>query len=128
MPVELPPFRSDCPLIRILDIFGDKWTLLILRDVITYKKNTYKELIKMPEHISTNILAERLDKLVQLGLLSKSKSRHNKLIFHYLPTKIALELLPMVKQMHIWSENNLFHANETPIRLPERMRKLVQSA
>jgi len=107
-------FRSNCPLSRILDIIGDKWTLLVLREIVAFQKHTFKEIALMPEHIATNILTDRLNKLVQEGLITKSKSETNKLIYYYYPTVKAKDLLPAVMAMREWSEKYLFENDEKP--------------
>lgn len=105
-------FRSLCPLARSLDIFGDRWTLLILRDVSMFGKTTFKELSKMQEGIATNTLADRLEKLVAEGLLTKTKSTRNKLVFHYNITEKGMDLIPVVKAVMEWSAKYLYHENE----------------
>ena len=61
--------RSKCPIPNGLDYFGDKWSLLILRDIILYNKSTYKELQESDEKVATNILSDRLTKLEQDGFI-----------------------------------------------------------
>jgi len=67
-PVE---WRSECPISSGLDILGDKWSLLIVRDLITYGTRTYSEFSESPERISTNILADRLKLLTALGIIER---------------------------------------------------------
>lgn len=105
-------YRSVCPLARGLDIFGDKWTLLILRDVAAFGKTTYKELSKMSEGIATNTLADRLEKLVNEGFLIKTKSEKNKLVFHYNITEKGLDIIPIIKSVVAFSEKHLYHDSE----------------
>ena len=105
-------YRSFCPLARSLDIFGDKWTLLILRDVALFNKTTFKELVKMSEGIATNTLADRLEKLVNLGMLTKTKSTRNKLIFHYNITEKGLDLIPVIQNILNWAEKYLYNKSE----------------
>ena len=119
--------RSNCPLARFLDILGDKWTLLVMREVVAFEKTTFKEIIQMPEHISSNILALRLDRLVKIGLLTKTQSSRNKNIYHYFPTETAFELLPMVLQMREWAEKRLFDPHESPALLPEQLIALLKN-
>lgn len=64
--------RSDCPLTNVLDIVGDKWSLLVIRDIFMGKK-TFTEFLKSPEKIATNILANRLELLTNKGLLEVTK-------------------------------------------------------
>lgn len=105
-------YRSICPLSRSLDTFGDKWTLLILRDVGLYKKTTFKELAQMQEGIATNTLADRLEKLTTEGLLTKTRSKRNKLVFHYNITEKGLDLIPIIKAAIDWSEKYLYNDEE----------------
>lgn len=105
-------YRSVCPLARSLDVFGDKWTLLILRDVGAYGKTTYKELSKMSEGIATNTLADRLDKLVKEGFLTKNKSEKNKLVFHYHITEKGLDIIPIIKAVVSFSDKYLYQESE----------------
>jgi len=107
-------FRSNCPLGRTLDILGDKWTLLVLRDIIAFEKTTFKELALMPENIATNILTGRLNKLVEEGFVTKQKSKTNKLVNHYLPTAKAIELVPAVMIMKDWSIKHLYADGAVP--------------
>ncbi len=96
-------FRSNCPLARSLDIVGDNWTLLILRDISAFGKTTFKELSQMTEKITTNTLSDRLERLTSEGSITKSQSKKNKLVFHYHITEKGLELVPVVKGFMEWS-------------------------
>ena len=101
-------YRSLCPLARGLDVFGDKWTLLILRDIAFYGKTTFGELSRMEEGIASNTLAQRLEKLVNLELLTKTNSETNKLIYHNRITEKGLDLIPVLQNILQWSEKHLF--------------------
>ncbi|MEO1711917.1 MAG: helix-turn-helix domain-containing protein, partial [Bacteroidota bacterium] len=70
--------RSDCTISYALDFFGDKWTLLIIRDMAMEQKRFYKEFLGSKEGIATNILSSRLKMLEELHLISKEKLPHNK--------------------------------------------------
>lgn len=105
-------YRSMCPLSRSLDTFGDKWTLLILRDVSMFGKTTFKELAQMQEGIATNTLADRLEKLTTEGMLIKTRSKRNKLVFHYNITEKGLDLIPIIKAVINWSEKYLYNQEE----------------
>ena len=118
-------FRSDCPLARTLDILGDKWTLLILREVAAFGKTTFKDLSHIKEGIASNILADRLEKLVANELLIKSRSSKNKLVFHYTPTPKAMELMPGVLAIARWGERHLYSEDELPA---EEFMKLLSNA
>lgn len=105
-------YRSMCPLSRSLDIFGDKWTLLILRDVSMFGKTTFKELAQMPEGIATNTLADRLEKLTKEEFLTKTRSNRNKLVFHYNITEKGMDLIPILKAVIAWSEKYVYSEEE----------------
>lgn len=107
-------FRSNCPLARALDLVGDKWTLLVLREIVAFQKSTFKELMQMKEGIATNTLADRLEKLHREGLLTKTQSEKHKLVYHYAPTQMAMELFPAVMELRKWSENHLYEEGEEP--------------
>jgi DNA-binding HxlR family transcriptional regulator len=110
-------FRTNCPIARTLDVLGDKWTLLVLRDLIVFKKTTFKELSEMPEKIATNTLSERLERLVKHGFITKTQSSKSKLVFLYSPTQKAIDLIPMMLQIKEWSEKYLFKVGERPARV-----------
>ncbi len=95
--------RSHCPVSLALEAIGDKWTLLILRDLITRGKNRYQELLSSEEGIATNILADRLARLERQGLISKTDDPDDKRQFRYTPTQKGLDLLPVIFEMAHWS-------------------------
>jgi DNA-binding HxlR family transcriptional regulator len=70
-------FRSDCPISTALDIFGDKWSLLVIRDVLFNGKSTYGEFLNSEEKIATNILADRLLQLEAGGLTCTRGVKNN---------------------------------------------------
>jgi DNA-binding HxlR family transcriptional regulator len=95
--------RSHCPVSLALEAIGDRWSLLILRDIIMRGKRRYQEFLNSEEGISTNILAERLARLEKQGLISKAGDPADKRQFRYLPTRKALDLLPVIFEMARWS-------------------------
>ena len=99
--------RSKCPLSCSLDIFGDKWSLLILRDMIFEKKNTFKDFISSEEKIASNILSSRLKKLEKFGLISKNSNIQNRKTKIYKLTDSGLELIPTILEITIWGKNNI---------------------
>lgn len=105
-------FRSNCPLTRSLDLLGDKWSLLILRDINNFGKTTFKELAQMEEKIATNTLADRLEKLTTEGLITKTRSQQNKLVFHYNMTTKGLDIFPAVRGLVDWSAKYLYQNEE----------------
>ena len=74
---KAPMRRSPCPISYALDKFGDKWTLLVLRDLIMWKKTTFQELKNSAESIASNILSDRLKKLEQFGMITRETHHRN---------------------------------------------------
>jgi len=93
-----PGHRSHCPISFALDIVGDRWTLLILRDLLMKGKATYGELLASEEGIATNVLADRLTWLERHGILKKQRGGTV-----YRVTSKGLDLLPVMVEMIAWS-------------------------
>ena len=93
--------RSDCPITLSLDIFGDKWTLLILRDFIFFDNRHFNEFVTI-ENISTNILTDRLNRLLENGIVKKEVDPKNKSSYLYSLTKKGLDLVPVVIGIYQW--------------------------
>jgi len=96
--------RSDCPLSNSLDVFGDKWSLLIIRDLMFFKKCTYNDFLKSAEAIATNILAARLKALDENGIIEKSEHPDSKAKILYRLTQKGIDLLPVLMEIYIWSD------------------------
>jgi DNA-binding HxlR family transcriptional regulator len=96
--------RSECPLSCSLDIFGDKWSLLIIRDLIFENKCTYNDFLKSQEGIATNILASRLKELEENGIIEKSAHPDSKAKNLYRLTSKGIDLLPILIEVYIWSD------------------------
>jgi DNA-binding HxlR family transcriptional regulator len=99
--------RSDCPISSALDLLGDKWSLLIVRDIMLTGKNTYNEFLASNEKIATNILADRLSMLEEVGILSKEKHPVSKAKYFYKLTQQGIDLLPMLTEIILWSDKYL---------------------
>lgn len=89
--------RSDCPIHYGLQTFGDAWTLLIVRDLVFMGKTTYTDFLRSEEGIATNILADRLSRLEDDGVVSKERSGR------YLLTAKGMDLLPVLLEIMRWS-------------------------
>ncbi|MCA9643994.1 MAG: helix-turn-helix transcriptional regulator [Polyangiaceae bacterium] len=94
--------RSYCPISLSLEVFGDSWTLLVLRDMMFAGKRHFRELQQSDEHISSNILADRLSRLVEHGLLTKSVDPTHKQKAIYSLTEKSITLLPVIVQIGAW--------------------------
>ena len=100
-------FRSGCPLASTLDVVGDKWSLLIVRDMLIQGKKTFKDFSTSPEGIAPGILSSRLKWLEENGLITKQKLPNNQKENIYLLTEKGIELAPVITEIILWSDKNL---------------------
>jgi len=94
---------SGCPVTFGLDTFGDRWSLLVIREMMLRGKKTYGEFLEAEEGISTNILADRLKHLETEGIIEKSRDPENRRSFTYSLTQKGRDLAPIVLEIIIWS-------------------------
>jgi DNA-binding HxlR family transcriptional regulator len=94
--------RSNCPISYTLDFFGDKWSLLILRDMMLAGKSTYGDFAASAEKIATNILADRLSMLESNGFVTKVVAPDKKSKFVYSLTEKGIALVPIIMEMALW--------------------------
>ena len=94
--------RSDCPISFTLEILGDRWTLLVLRDLIFLNKGSYGDFLNSEEKIATNILANRLKRLEVEGIVTKSKEARNRAKYIYELTEKGIDLLPLLLEAIRW--------------------------
>lgn len=97
------PRRSECPIAFALDLFGDRWSLLIVRDIALKGKRYFHELENAGEGIATNILSDRLKSLVSDGILIKARDPEKGSRRIYRLTDKGLDLLPVLLEMIVWS-------------------------
>jgi DNA-binding HxlR family transcriptional regulator len=97
-----PACRSSCPISFALELLGDKWTLVVLRDLIFARKRYFQELIDSPEKIASNILAARLKQLEATGMISRQPDPEHGRRVVYAPTAKALDLLPVLVELIRW--------------------------
>lgn len=95
--------KSYCPINQALEVFGDKWTLLIIRDVMFDGKRYFREMLGSDEKIASNILTDRLNKLEQFGILKKTKDEHHKQKNVYSLTEKGIDLMPVMIEIANWS-------------------------
>ena len=98
--------RSHCPVANMLDLFGDKWTLLIVRDIVL-GKSRYGEFAQSVEGIPTNILANRLKRLESLGVVEKQAYSNKPVRFQYNLTDKGRDLVPMLEAMVEWASKHV---------------------
>ena len=99
--------RSSCPIASTLDLLGDKWSLLIIRDIALFQRYRNKDFQQAREGIPSNILADRLKQLVTYGLLEKRLYQEKPPRYEYHLTDAGEDLLPVIKAMAMWSMKHL---------------------
>ncbi|MAE61759.1 MAG: transcriptional regulator [Planctomycetaceae bacterium] len=99
--------RSPCPICAALDLVGDKWSLLIVRDMIWLGKTRYNQFTDSPEHIPTNILADRLKRMERFGLIQSKPYQDNPPRHEYHLTDKGLELRPVLIEMIHWANKHI---------------------
>jgi len=104
--IKIKNNRSGCPVSTALEIIGDNWSLIVIRDLFL-KRTTFSEFRNSPEKISTNILTDRLNKLLSLGLIGYVKNPKNKKIKVYYLKDFGIELYPILYELSLWSKKNL---------------------
>ena len=104
--------RSHCPVACVLDLIGDRWTLLIIRDMMFFEKQRFDEFLDSQEGISTNILANRLKSLEENGLVEKHPYSNHPRRMNYQLTERGKSLRPVIKTMIVWG---LKHIDDTQI-------------
>ena len=96
--------KCICPIAKMVSTLGDKWSLIILRDILFNKKKHYGEFLESPEKISTNILANRLKMMEKEKFLSSSIDQQNRRLKIYLPTQKARDLEPVLRAAAEWGQ------------------------
>lgn len=99
--------RSRCPLAGALDILGDAWTLLVLRDLLFYDKHRFADFLASPEGISTNILTERLRRLERCGLVERRQYQDRPPRDEYYLTARGHDLLPVLRELNKWGKQHV---------------------
>lgn len=107
-------FRSLCPIATGLDVLGDKWSLLILRDMIFFHKATFNEFKAAPESMPSKMLSNRLKKLESIGFISRRKGELNKKSVYYILEDKGLETFPIMVEMAIFTTDFYYdHLGDT---------------
>ena len=106
--------RSSCPIARSLDLLGDKWTLLVMRDALIFGRRTFADFAAGGEHIPTNLLSDRLKRLVGLGLLEKVPYQNRPPRYEYVPTAKGEALKPVLRSLRRFGEDHLGGQSSQP--------------
>jgi DNA-binding HxlR family transcriptional regulator len=109
--------RSGCPINLTLEVVGDKWSLLVIRDMMFGNRRHFRELLnKSAEGIASNILADRLKRLVEQGIVTRAEDPSHRQRTIYSLTEKGIELLPVLAQMSAWGLKHLPVSEELSIR------------
>nr|TFG54816.1 MAG: transcriptional regulator [Hyphomicrobiales bacterium] len=98
--------RSGCPIASTLDVVGDKWSMVILRDLLTGKRK-FGEFLQSPERITTNVLTDRLARLEAHGLIERRAYCERPPRYEYLLTDMGAGLLPVLQEISRWANHHL---------------------
>ena len=114
MKKQLPARRSDCSISFALDYLGDKWTLLVLRDLLFQGKRHFGDFAASDEGIASNILADRLKQLESAGMVTRRPDPENRRSATYAPTEKTIDLIPVLLELTRWSGKYDAHTRVTP--------------
>ncbi|MBC7901462.1 MAG: helix-turn-helix transcriptional regulator [Saprospiraceae bacterium] len=120
--------RSNCPVNFGLENFGDKWSLLIIRDIVFWGKKTYGDFLRSDEGIATNILAARLVSLLKEGILRKEPHPTDKRTEIYLLTEKGMELIPLMVEIVAWSGKLTEWQENAGAGKPEQIKQVKRFA
>jgi len=118
--------RSYCPINLSLEIFGDRWTLLVLRDMMFANKRHFREFLQADELIATNVLADRLKLLVEHGIVTKADDPTHKQKAVYSLTEKGIALLPIIVQIGAWGSRYVPAAKKLDRRARAVIRELQE--
>jgi DNA-binding HxlR family transcriptional regulator len=117
--------RSNCPISSTLDLLGDKWTLLVVRDLLFLRKRRFGEFLESPERIPTNILSDRLRRLEEHGVVEKRLYSPHPQRYEYHLTARGADLFPVLRAMAEWGLRNLPGTTAPP---PEILQRAYETA
>ncbi len=118
--------RSPCPIAGALDLLGDRWTLLVVRDLLFYDKRRFADFLGSPEGIATNILADRLERLEHAGLVVRRRYRDRPPREEYHPTARGRALAPVLRELIRWGQRHVAGtAKRPPAALSAGARRLL---
>lgn len=126
MAVDCP--RSDCPIANALDLLGDKWTLLVVRDLLFGGKRRFGEFLASPEGIPTNILTERLRRLEDHGIVVKVPYPSRPQRYEYRLTTKGTDLLPILSAMSAWANRHIPGTMIPPPEVLENAERAIREA
>jgi DNA-binding HxlR family transcriptional regulator len=123
-----PKRRSRCPLNASVEMLGDRWSLLIIRDMMVWGFRTFKEFLESHERIATNILADRLRKLELHGIITAEQDPSDGRKLIYLLTPKGIDLAPVLTEMVLWAAAHEETGNQPLIRQMQKDKKQFLAA
>jgi len=115
-----PDRRSRCPLNASVEMLGDRWSLLIIRDMMVRGYRTFKEFLSSDEHIATNILADRLRRLEEYAIITTQPDPSDGRKLFYFLTPKGMDLAPILTEMVLWAAAHEGTGNQALVRLIKR--------
>jgi DNA-binding HxlR family transcriptional regulator len=120
--------RSGCPLNASVEMLGDRWSLLIIRDMMLRGTKSYKEFLACDEGIATNILADRLRRLLAYGIISTKPDPLDGRKVIYSLTPKGIDLAPVLTEMVLWASAHEDTGNQALVRLMQKDKKQFLAA
>ena len=114
MTIKQPVSRTSCPIASSLDLLGDRWTLVVVRDALLFGKTKFAEFLTSDEGISTNLLADRLQRLEAAGILERRQYQQRPPRDEYLVTGKGRELLPVLIELVKWANRHIPGTRKPP--------------
>ena len=118
--------RSDCPISSALDLIGDKWTLLVVRDLLFLGNRRFGELAGSPEKIPTNILSDRLRRLEEHGIVVKVAYQERPPRYEYQLTAKGADLFPVLRALAAWANRHIPGTMVPPPELAEKAEEMIR--
>lgn len=115
--------RSDCPISNALDYLGDKWSLLVIRDIAFFNKRSYNQLLESSEGIATNILSSRLKNLEASNIIKREVNPTDRRRQIYSLTESGKDLIPILIEMILWSAKYYSDTLDIPIELVQKAKE-----
>ena len=125
---KAPKRRSGCPLNASVEVLGDRWSLLIIRDMMLRGSRTYKEFLESYEGIATNILADRLRKLEAHGIITAERDPSDGRKLIYLLTAKGIDLAPVLTEMVLWAAAHEDTGNQALVRQMQKDKEQFLAA
>lgn len=120
LPKKKPKPRSNCPLNIAMEMIGDRWSLLIVRDLMVMHARTFKDLMACPEKIASNILSDRLRKLVDTGIITTRADPVDARRITYHLTEKGVNLAPVIAELVLWAAKHEQTGNQPLVELLQR--------